>query len=109
MLQPYGLCYAPWMQKVLIADHVNHRIQSTHIRLSSELDDCIERSAFLSARYQSVQQTIGFPCLGSLKPVADKSTNAVWHPLAVATDSHQQRVIVTEALGNVKVLRAGIL
>ncbi|KAF7259613.1 hypothetical protein EG68_03093 [Paragonimus skrjabini miyazakii] len=109
MLQPYGLCYAPWMQKILIADHVNHRIQSTHIRLSPELDDCIGQSAFLSARYQSVQQTIGFPCMGPLKPVADKSMNAVWHPLAVAADSHQQRVIVTEALGNVKVLRAGIL
>ncbi|KAA3677987.1 uncharacterized protein DEA37_0011504 [Paragonimus westermani] len=109
MLQPYGLCYAPWMQKILIADHVNHRIQSTCIRLSSELDDCIERSAVLSARYQSIQQTIGFPCLGPLKPVADKSTNAVWHPLAVATDSHRQRIIVTEALGNVKVLRPGVL
>ncbi|CAL8092901.1 unnamed protein product [Calicophoron daubneyi] len=105
MLQPYGICFAPWTQQLLIADHVNHRIQSTQVLLSSELDEVAEKQSIGVGSYASMQHVTGCDYLGTLKPVADKVTNSVWHPMAVGVDVRRQRIIISEALGNIKVLR----
>ncbi|XP_018649173.1 hypothetical protein Smp_172100 [Schistosoma mansoni] len=114
ILQPYGICYAPWMKSFLIADHVNHRIQSCQIKHINENDTTILTNDF----NRSIKQTNGLnqinvnghkiPSinLSSLKPIAEKGTHSIWHPMAITTDVQRKRIIVTEALGNVKVLKS---
>ncbi|CAH8443921.1 unnamed protein product [Schistosoma rodhaini] len=114
ILQPYGICYAPWMKSFLIADHVNHRIQSCQIKHINENDTTILTNDF----NRSIKQTNGLNQinvnghkitsinLSSLKPIAEKGTHSIWHPMAITTDVQRKRIIVTEALGNVKVLKS---
>uniref|UniRef100_A0A5K4F9T4 TRIM2_3 n=1 Tax=Schistosoma mansoni TaxID=6183 RepID=A0A5K4F9T4_SCHMA len=114
ILQPYGICYAPWMKSFLIADHVNHRIQSCQIKHINENDTTILTNDF----NRSIKQTNGLNQinvnghkitsinLSSLKLIAEKGTHSIWHPMAITTDVQRKRIIVTEALGNVKVLKS---
>ncbi|VDO64801.1 unnamed protein product [Schistosoma curassoni] len=114
ILQPYGICYAPWTRSFLIADHVNHRIQSCQIKHINENDNTILTNDF----NRSTKQTNGLNQihvnghkitsinLSSLKPIAEKGTHSIWHPMAITTDIQRKRIIVTEALGNVKVLKS---
>ncbi|KAG5453857.1 hypothetical protein CSKR_109627 [Clonorchis sinensis] len=103
MLQPHGISYSPWNNELLVADHANHRIQSCPIQLSSNQGTWL---TIPEEAYHRVGYSDGYLNLGSLKPVAEKSTNAVWHPMAIAVDVHHHRIIVSEALGSIKVLKS---
>ncbi|TGZ66040.1 hypothetical protein CRM22_005543 [Opisthorchis felineus] len=103
VLQPHGISYSPWNNELLVADHANHRIQSCPIQLSSNQGTW---TTIPEETYHRVGYSDGYLNLGSLKPVAEKSTNAVWHPMAIAVDVHHHRIIVSEALGSIKVLKS---
>ncbi|KAK4473605.1 hypothetical protein MN116_002958, partial [Schistosoma mekongi] len=115
ILQPYGICYATWAKSFLIADHVNHRIQACQIKhMSISENDTNLQNDF----NRSIIQTNGWNdtvvnghkvapvSLSSLKPIAEKGTHSIWHPMAITTDVQRKRIIVTEALGNVKILKS---
>ncbi|TPP55860.1 hypothetical protein FGIG_02930, partial [Fasciola gigantica] len=106
MLQPYGLVHIPWERRLLIADHVNHRIQAAPIQLAPS-DPCglgngVNSEYFVS---RAVDDASSYRALGSLQPVADKVTNSIWHPMAIAADERRKRIVVSEALGSIKVFR----
>ncbi|KAH8850388.1 E3 ubiquitin-protein ligase [Schistosoma japonicum] len=115
ILQPYGICYATWAKSFLIADHVNHRIQACQIKhMNISENDTNLPNDF----NRSIKQTNGWNetvvnghkitpvSLSSLKPIAEKGTHSIWHPMAITTDVQRKRIIVTEALGSVKILKS---
>nr|CAH8832419.1 unnamed protein product [Trichobilharzia regenti] len=116
ILQPYGICYAPWTRSFLIADHVNHRIQACQLRhiINSENDNdwtndlvkTVKPSGGWNETLTGGGTKTSSTSLSPLKPIAEKGSHSIWHPMAMATDAQRKRIILTEALGSVKVIKS---
>ncbi|VEL06787.1 unnamed protein product [Protopolystoma xenopodis] len=123
MLQPYGVAYDAWTRRLLVADHVNHRIQACRVNPGFTTFGFPEVSRASGVTLADLDGTRGggkgFRTLstskfgrsgqfglGNMEALVNKSGEHVWHPIAVAIGvPGSGKLVVSEALGTIKVVK----